>query len=202
MNITEAGRRALLIVDVQNDFCPGGALPVPGGNKVVGPTNVIIDYARKHGWLIIATRDWHPAKTKHFKDFGGIWPAHCVQNTKGAMFHPDLKMGNDIIIISKGMGDEDAYSPFDGRTEDGTSLEMLLRDVADIFICGLALDYCVKAAVLDALTLKRHKALEVALIKDATRAVNINPEDGKTALMNMVRVGVKLSVSWKFENFK
>lgn len=198
MNITEcSGRRALIIVDVQNDFCPGGALPVPGGDKVIGPTNTMIDFARKNNWLIVVTRDWHPQNTKHFNDCGGIWPAHCVQGTKGAEFHKDLIIGNDMIVVSKGAGiEEDAYSPFDGKTEKGVSLEVLLGNggVDDVFICGLALDYCVKAAVLDAIK----NGFNTSLIYDATRAVNINPGDNKKALKEMFLAGMRVYLSGNF----
>lgn len=187
MNITEASAgKALLIVDVQNDFCPGGSLPVPGGNEIIEPINKMIGYAKRNVWQIIATRDWHPARTKHFKDFGGIWPSHCVQNTEGAKFHPDLRMSDDIIVVSKGMGDEDAYSPFDSKVGD-YSLEKFLKMSAsrEIYVCGLALDYCVKAAALDAIK----KGFKVTLIHDATKAVNINPEDGQNALKEIAQAG-------------
>src|SRR3990172_5062826 len=90
---------ALVIVDVQNDFCPGGALPVPEGDKVVPVLNKYIQRFQKAGLPIYASRDWHPEKTKRFKAFGGLWPPHCVQGTKGAAFHPDLKLPKDTIIL-------------------------------------------------------------------------------------------------------
>ena len=110
-------KRALILVDVQNDFCPGGSLAVPNGDEVVWPLNEMIAYALKNDWLIIASRDWHPAVTKHFKDYGGIWPIHCVQNTHGAEFHRNLLISSDTIISKATQADEDGYSAFEGKTD-------------------------------------------------------------------------------------
>src|SRR5688572_31154673 len=107
---SEAKKRALIVVDVQNDFCPGGTLAVAHGDEVVPPLNKLIREFLKRGEPVFRTRDWHPASTKHFSDFGGSWPIHCVQNTKGAEFHPDLIDDIHIRTISKGLGDEDCYS--------------------------------------------------------------------------------------------
>ena len=163
-------RIALLIVDAQNDFCPGGALAVSEGDQVVEPLNHMIRYARKRGWVVVVSRDWHPRKTNHFAEFGGRWLVHCVQNTPGAEFHPHL-LSVGATIISKGMQpDEDGYSPFDGVTEDGEDFEDFLQcnKIGRIYIGGLATDYCVKAAVLDALD----KTFEVYLLTDACRGVD------------------------------
>jgi nicotinamidase/pyrazinamidase len=182
---------ALLIVDVQNDFCPAGALPVPEGDKVVPVLNTAIERFRQAGAPVIASRDWHPEKSTHFAAYGGQWPVHCVQNTQGAAFHPDLRLPEDAIIVSKGMGEnEDAYSAFDARTEDGTPLEELLRKrgVRRLVVGGLATDYCVRASVLGAL----ERGFEVLVLKDAVRGVDVQPGDSEKALQEMQSKGAKL----------
>ncbi|GBC95931.1 Nicotinamidase [bacterium HR16] len=182
---------ALLIVDVQNDFCPGGALPVPEGDKVVPVLNRAIDRFRQAGAPVIASRDWHPEKSTHFAAYGGQWPVHCVQNTEGAAFHPDLRLPDDVIIVSKGMGEnEDAYSAFDARTEDGTPLESVLKakGVKRLVVGGLATDYCVRASVLGAL----ERGFEVLVLRDAVRGVDVQPGDSEKALAEMQSKGAKL----------
>ena len=184
----DLAKSALIIVDVQNDFCPGGALPVPDGDKVVEPLNKMIAHARKMGWPIIASRDWHPKQTTHFVTGGCIWPVHCVAGTKGAEFHSELDIIADGVIISKGMGSaENAYSAFEGKTAVNLSLGYFLTkmELDKVFIGGLATDYCVKATVLDALKL----GFKVYLLKDACRAVNIKPNDGKKAIAEMKKIG-------------
>lgn len=179
-------KKALLAVDIQNDFCPGGALPVPDGDVVVEPANRLISFAEDNGWLVLASRDWHPRNTSHFEQ----WPVHCVQDTKGAEFHPALRI-DGARIISKGMKpDEDAYSPFDGFTEEGEPLESVLRreGVSELYVFGLATDYCVKAAVLDA----THKGFKTFLVVDACRAVNVNPGDGEKAIAEMQSAGATI----------
>ena len=122
------GNDALIIVDVQNDFCPGGALGVSNGDEVVPLLNRYMDKFRAAGLPIIATRDWHPQKTTHFKDYGGVWPAHCVRESHGAAFHSDLQLGTDVVVISKGIAaNEDSYSAFQGKTDSGTPQAELLR---------------------------------------------------------------------------
>jgi len=179
---------ALVIVDAQNDFCPGGALAVTDGDKVVVPLNRYIDLFTKQRLPIFATRDWHPEKTSHFKDYGGPWPAHCVQQTKGAEFHPALRLGDQIVILSKGMAaDEDSYSGFQAVDSAGTPLAELLRQkgVNRIFVGGLATDYCVKHTVLDGLK----QGFRVVLLCDSMRAVNLQPNDGATAIDEMIEAG-------------
>jgi nicotinamidase/pyrazinamidase len=179
---------ALIIVDPQNDFCPGGALAVAGGDEVMEPLNRYIDSFVRDGRPIFATRDWHPAKTNHFKDYGGPWPVHCVQNTRGAEFQPALRLPPGCVVVSGGMAaDEDGYSGFvavDGR---GTPLADLLRrqGIERIFVGGLATDYCVKHTVLDGLKL----GFGVVLLRDAVRAVNLQPNDGAEAIAEMLRAG-------------
>jgi nicotinamidase/pyrazinamidase len=181
---------ALLIVDVQNDFCPGGSLPVPRGNEVVPVLN---EYARRFheaGLPVIASRDWHPPQTKHFQSGGGQWPPHCVQGTPGAEFHPNLRLPEGTIVVSKGMDpSQDSYTAFDAVTDDGRPLLQLLRNlgVRRLFVGGLATDYCVRASVLDAL---RH-GFEVILLTDAVRGVDVTPGDSERALQEMRAAGAR-----------
>ncbi|OGX36498.1 MAG: nicotinamidase [Omnitrophica WOR_2 bacterium RIFCSPHIGHO2_02_FULL_50_17] len=182
-------KSALLIVDVQNDFCPGGSLAVAGGDKVVPVLNKYIEAFSKRELPVIASRDWHPQKTKHFKEFGGLWPVHCAQNTKGAAFHPDLKLPAAAVIVSKGMDpDKDSYSAFQAFDEDGRSLADILsvRGVKELFVGGLATDYCVKASVLDAL-----KHFRVNLLMDAVKGVDIHPGDSQRAVEEMLKAGAR-----------
>lgn len=183
-------KKVLLIVDVQNDFCPGGALAVPRGDEVVEPLNKMIDYAEKNGWLVVASRDWHPPVTKHFKIYGGIWPVHCVLNTEGARFHPRLKLSNAVVVSKAMKPDEDGYSAFDGRTDSGWKLTAFLGVYggSEIYVGGLATDYCVKASALDAVK----NGFKTYLLTDACRAVNLNPDDGQKAIDEMVAAGVVL----------
>ena len=181
---SEPTKRALLVVDVQNDFCPGGTLAVAHGDEVVPPLNRLITEFLEHGEPVFKSRDWHPASTKHFADFGGTWPVHCVQNTKGAEFHPDLIDDIHIRTISKGLGDEDCYSGF-----DGTDLALQLRrlGVEELWVGGLATDYCVKNTVLDA----RKEGFKVKVIEEAMRPVNIQPDDGAKAIPEMRAAGAE-----------
>lgn len=181
-------RRALVIVDVQNDFCPGGALAVPHGDEVVGPLNRLAEEFLLRGDLVFKSRDWHPPQTKHFAAYGGTWPVHCVQGTRGAEFHPELIDDPRIIVISKGMGDEDNYSAF-----DGTNLASQLRqqEVEEIWVGGLATDYCVKQTVLDA----RREGFKVKALSDAMRAVERNPGDGQRAIEEMQQAGAITTVT-------
>lgn len=147
-NVTYTPTTALLVVDMQNDFCEGGALAVSGGNALVPGINAEIEAAQAAGAKVVATRDWHPIDHVSFSHRGGPWPEHCVQDTHGAAFHPDLALPLDAIRVSKASAfDADAYSGF-----DGTGLGGYLREqgVDRVVICGLALDVCVRASVLDA----------------------------------------------------
>jgi len=179
-------KRALIVVDVQNDFCPGGSLAVAQGDEVVAPLNKLMKEFLDRGEPVFKTRDWHPARTRHFRAFGGDWPIHCVQETPGAEFHPDLLDDPRITIISKGIDENaDGYSGF-----DGTNLAQVLReeDVQEVFVGGLATDYCVKHTVLDA----RREGFEVKALADAMRAVNLNPDDGARAVAEMRKVGAEI----------
>ena len=176
---------ALIIVDVQRDFCPGGALPVPEGDRVVPVLNEYIRRFREAGAYIYATRDWHPPNHKSFREYGGIWPVHCVQGSVGAEFHPDLKLPEDVIVISKATDpDREAYSGF-----EGTNLleDLRGRGVRRVFIGGLATDYCVRSTVLDAL----RYGFETYLLVDAIRGVDLNPGDSERAIREMVDGGAK-----------
>jgi nicotinamidase/pyrazinamidase len=148
MKVDYGTHDALLVVDLQNDFCEGGALAVEGGAALVPGINAQIAAARAAGALVVASRDWHPVDHVSFAHRGGPWPVHCVQDTPGAAFHPDLALGDDIIRVSKATAfDADAYSAF-----DGTGLGNYLKEkgIERVIICGLALDVCVRATVLAA----------------------------------------------------
>lgn len=173
---------ALVIVDVQNDFCPGGALPVPDGDAVVDPLNRLAEQLP----LVIATRDWHPADHSSFKDRGGPWPVHCVRDTGGAQLHPRLHSSPIDAIVDKGIdSDAEGYSGFE-RTE----LEQLLRDrgVDVVHVGGLALDYCVRATALDA----RRAGFGVVLHTSATRAIDAEPGDAERSLAELRGAGVEI----------
>ncbi len=183
--MTNKKKRALIVVDVQNDFCPGGALAVSHGDEVVAPLNKLIEEFLDGGDLVVKSRDWHPQQTRHFALYGGTWPVHCVQNTPGAQFHRDLLDDPRIKVVSKGMGDEDSYSAF-----DGTDLAGLLRErgVEEVWIGGLATDYCVKNSVLDA----RREGFQVKAITEAMRAVELQPGDGERAIEEMRKAGAEI----------
>ncbi|HUK82433.1 MAG TPA: bifunctional nicotinamidase/pyrazinamidase [Verrucomicrobiae bacterium] len=176
---------ALVLVDIQNDFCPGGALAVRDGDKIVSVVNRLIP----HFPVVVAARDWHPADHCSFKAQGGPWPPHCVLGSRGAELHPDLDATRITSNIRKAFTrDADSYSEFSGVDEMGRSLHALLRDVKQLYIVGLATDYCVRATALDALKL----GYEVFVVTDAVRAVNVRPGDGEQALAEMERAGASL----------
>jgi nicotinamidase/pyrazinamidase len=179
-------KKALIVVDVQNDFCPGGSLAVAHGDEVIAPVNQLIKEFLDRGEPVYKTRDWHPPQTNHFAAYGGVWPFHCVQNTEGAEFHPDLLDDPRITIISKGIDDTaDGYSGF-----DGTNLAELLREqgVQEIWVGGLATDYCVKATVIDGV----RQGFKVKALADSMRPVNVNPGDGANAVAEMTAVGAEM----------
>ena len=182
----DSKKKALIVVDMQNDFCPGGSLAVAQGDEVVAPLNKLMKDFLDRGEPVFKTRDWHPAKTKHFQVYGGTWPIHCVQNTTGAEFHPELIDDSRITIISKGIDESaDGYSGF-----DGTNLGQLLRDeeVEEVWVGGLATDYCVKETVIDAV----RQGFEVRALADAMRAVNVKPDDGAKAIEEMRAAGAEI----------
>jgi nicotinamidase/pyrazinamidase len=178
-------KQALLVVDVQNDFCPGGTLEVAHGDEVVEPLNRVIDEFLERGAPVFKSRDWHPPTTKHFAAHGGTWPVHCVQNTKGAEFHPALRDDPRIKVISKGLGDTDCYSAFD---ETDLAAQLLAQNVEEVVVGGLATDYCVKTTVLDALK----QGFKVKALKNAMRAVDVQPGDGDRAIEEMRAGGAEI----------
>jgi nicotinamidase/pyrazinamidase len=183
----EAPKTALLVVDVQNDFCPGGALAVAGGDRVIPVLNDLID--RFSARPVYASRDWHPPDTTHFKAFGGPWPVHCVAGTRGAELHPDLRLPSNAVVVSKGQDRaDDGYSAFEGTTAAGRRLPDDLRErgVTDLVIGGLATDYCVRASVLDA----RRAGFNVSVVTDAV--AGISPEGTARALEEMRLAGARL----------
>jgi len=179
---------ALLVVDVQNCFLPGGSLPVQDGDLIVPRLNEYMRLFAERGLPVFASRDWHPAQTVHFQK----WPEHCVQNTEGAMFAVDLDLPHGAVIISKGMDpNEDAYSAFQAVDEEGHAFPFLLqeRGIQHLYVGGLALDYCVRCSALDAV----HAGLRVTVLIDATRAVNAQIHDAEKAIEDLVREGVELA---------
>lgn len=178
---------ALILVDVQNDFCPGGALAVDGGDEIVPIINKLIP----HFSLVISTQDWHPADHVSFKQRGGPWPPHCVQGSRGADLHSDLKTDTIAHYFRKASTrDKDDYSEFAGTDDDGRTLDEVLKEHGGtrLYIAGLATDYCVLETVLDGLKL----GYEVYAVTDAMKAVNVNSEDGDKALRRMSDNGAKL----------
>jgi len=191
---------ALLIIDLQNDFCPGGALPVPEGGRVVAPLNRAAELFAAAKLPVVASRDWHPAVTSHFSAYGGIWPGHCIQGSRGAEFHPQLQLPPGYFLVSKGLEtDTDSYSAFDGRLADGRSLQELLAGlrVVKIYVGGLATDYCVKESVLAALG----TGLKVVVLEDAIAGVDVTAGDSLRAIDEMKAAGaVFCTVSALAEN--
>jgi nicotinamidase/pyrazinamidase len=182
---------AVLVVDVQNDFCPGGALAVPDGEAVIPVLNRLAARAAALGFPVYASRDWHPPDSRHFTANGGAWPPHCVAGTTGARLHPDLDLPPGALIVTKGTGrDEDGYSAFDGTIAGrGTLLaDLRARGINHLVIGGLATDYCVRASALDA---RRH-GLAVTLAIDGVRAVDLQPGDADRALAELRAAGVEL----------
>jgi nicotinamidase/pyrazinamidase len=183
--LLEAGD-ALLVVDVQNDFCPGGALPVPEGDLVVPVLNRWIDAAVEAGVPVYASRDWHPPTHQSFNDHGGPWPPHCVQGTEGAAFRSDLRLPPDAIVVSKGQEPDDVrYSVFD-ETDLETSLQG--AGVRRLWVGGLARDYCVSASVLDGL----ERGFDVRVIVPGTRGIAQPASGPDPALEEVERAGAVL----------
>ncbi|MDE2125206.1 MAG: bifunctional nicotinamidase/pyrazinamidase [Armatimonadetes bacterium] len=197
-------RRALILVDIQNDFLPGGALAVPAGDEVVAVANALIPYFG----IVAATQDWHPATHSSFAanhpgrvpgdriDLNGLpqvlWPVHCVENRHGSEFASALLLPANAVVVRKGTDvDVDSYSGFyDNGRRHATTLEAKLRElgVAELTVMGLATDYCVKYTVLDALRL----GFSVSVVREGCRAVNLNPGDGDAAEAEMQTAGAHL----------
>jgi nicotinamidase/pyrazinamidase len=173
---------ALIVVDVQNDFCPGGALAVPDGDAVVADVNRLAREAD----FVVATRDWHPEDHGSFAERGGTWPPHCVQGTPGAELHPELEEAPIDLVVDKGQDPQaEGYSAF-----EATALEQALRarGARDVHVAGLALDYCVRATALDA----ARAGFDVTVHAYATRAVDVEPGDGARAVAELRDAGVRV----------
>jgi nicotinamidase/pyrazinamidase len=185
-------RSALLVVDVQKDFCPGGALPAPDGDRVVPPLNQYLDDAAERGWRVYASRDWHPPVTGHFKAYGGEWPPHCIQDTAGAAFHDSLRLPPTSTVISKGQSPgSPGYSAFEGLTPEGGPLLADLRahQIEHLYVGGLATDHCVKQSVLDA---RRH-GFAVTVLGRAIAGIDVQPGDSARALEEMRAAGAEIA---------
>ncbi len=187
-------QHALIVVDVQNDFAsPRGSLYVAGGEEIIEPINAEIDRVVAAGGAVLLTQDWHPPETPHFSDFGGTWPVHCVRDTWGAALVDELAKPGPVV--RKGTGGEDGYSGFTMRdpttgAEAPTELDGLLRraSITEVTVVGLALDVCVKATALDAIS----NGYRVTVIADQTRAVDLEPGDGRRALVEMADAGATI----------
>jgi nicotinamidase/pyrazinamidase len=174
---------ALIVVDVQNDFLPGGALGVPRGDRVVEPINRIMPFFD----YVIGTRDWHPEEHPHFTDYGGPWPYHCLQETAGAAFAPGLHVNEFDEVLSKGTEPPwHGYSAFEGCN---LAERLHGRAIRRIFVCGLATDYCVRATALAA----AEAGFDTIVLLDAIAAVNVNPGDERAALEELASHGVQFA---------
>jgi nicotinamidase/pyrazinamidase len=183
-NVHPATGDALLIVDVQNDFCPGGALPIDNGDQVVPVINRWIENFIEQGLPVYASRDWHPKDHLSFAAEGGLWPPHCIQDTLGAAFHPDLKLPKSAVVVTKGVRfDQDQNSAFD---QTGLETHLRRKEIIRLFVAGLALDVCVLATAIDA----RRAGIEVLLILEGTRPVT--QSDGEEAVARMQEAGVSI----------
>ena len=176
-------KSALHVTDIQNDFCPGGALGVPGADAIIPIVNDYIRFFHRQGFPVIASRDWHPPNHCSFKEQNGIWPVHCVQGSWGGQFHPKLVMALGVIILSRATDPKrEAYSAF-----EGTPLDERLRNLGTetLFVTGLATDYCVRNTVLDACKL----GYRVLVLEDAIRGLDATPGDCERAMHDMRAVG-------------
>jgi nicotinamidase/pyrazinamidase len=172
--------KALLVVDVQNDFCPGGSLAVPNGDRVVPVINKLMDTFP----LVVASKDWHPHETVHFQK----WPVHCVHNTRGAEFHPQLDSVKIHQVFLKGTGNrDDGYSAFEA-TNLNLADYLRQKGVTELYVTGLATDYCVRASVLDAVK----EGFTTYVVTDAIAGVNVQPGDDQKALEEMRQAGARL----------
>ena len=185
-------RNVLVAVDIQNDFI-SGSLAIDGGEEVVSPTNQLAKAVRQNMGRVAFTRDWHPETTPHFD----TWPVHCVAGTDGADFHHDIEFKASDVILSKGMEQTDGYSGYEGVSIDGRTLESMItpqhREKVVVYLTGLAIDYCVKATGIDIATeFKDNENVTVYAVREAMRAVNLQPGDEQQALVDMQAAGVKI----------
>lgn len=184
---------ALIVVDVQNDFCEGGSLAVPKSSEILAPINELLERYHSVGALVFATRDWHPSDHSSFQTQGGEWPVHCVADTPGAAFHSQLRWPESTRVISKGAAREgNGYSGF-----ESPELEKELREagITDLTICGLATDYCVRATALDAC----RSGFRVTVVADAVRAVDLAAGDGDRALAELRQAGARICTAPEIE---
>ncbi len=200
-------KRAFLVIDIQNDFCEGGSLAVPGASEIIPIVNNLIKKFKASGGLIVATKDWHPQTHKSFaSNSGGAvgeigelnglpqiwWPDHCVQNTAGSDFHPKLQKDYIDVIVYKGTNPEvDSYSSFfDNAKLEKTNLDVILKEkgINTIYIVGLATDYCVKFSALDGIDI----GYDVYVVEDGCRGVNLSPDDSRNAIEEMKLKGAKI----------
>jgi nicotinamidase/pyrazinamidase len=178
-------KRALIVVDIQRDFCPGGALAVTDGDKIIPAVNELVRAFEEAGLPVFFTRDWHPKNHMSFKDNGGPWPPHCIRNTPGATFHPSLAVPRGAEVIDKGvLQGEEGYSGF-----EGTDLARKLHNlqVGQIYVAGLATDYCVKNTVVDG----EVKGFEAYVVSDCVKGVNMKPTDSASAFRAMLSRGAR-----------
>jgi nicotinamidase/pyrazinamidase len=177
--------KALLIIDFQNDFTAGGALEVPGGDEIAEPVKRLAE----HFDVVLATRDWHPSDHASFETEGGPWPVHCVQGSHGADLHPAMDEIDVDQVVDVGRGrDDEGYSGF----ENSDLAERLReRDVVEVYVCGLATDYCVRASAIDAC----REGFDVTVVEDAVRAVEVEPGDGARSFADMRAAGAKVASS-------
>ena len=183
-------KAALLLVDVQKDFCAGGALEVPKADRVVSPLNRYIAEAVDHRMPVYASRDWHPAVSSHFKDYGGRWPPHCVQGTVGAEFHALVRLPQTVTVITKGDDfSSEGYSDLEGHTSEGTPFleDLHARGISHLYVGGIATEYCVRSTVMDALA----AGLRVTVLQDAI--TGIDAEDVEHALAEMLEGGAEFA---------
>jgi nicotinamidase/pyrazinamidase len=176
---------ALLIIDFQNDFTPGGALAVEGGDEIAGPVRKLAERVD----VVVATRDWHPPDHASFENEGGPWPVHCVRETHGAQFHPAMDgIPLDGVVDVGREREDEGYSGF-----EHSELEEILREreVDRVYVVGLATDYCVRASAIDSARL----GFETVVVEDAIRAVNVNPDDGTHAIEDMKQAGSEVTTS-------
>jgi len=189
--MTDELKAALLVVDIQKDFCAGGALAAPGGVEIIPAVNRHVADAGARGMPVYATRDWHPVRTTHFTEYGGNWPPHCVQGTAGAQFHPALQLPPDAIIVNKGDDPQrHGYSAFEGHTSEGKTLleDLRARHITRVYVAGIATDYCVRQSALDAL----RAGLEVRVLPDAIAGIDVRPGDAQRALDEIAAAGAQI----------
>ncbi len=194
--MASSSKRALIVVDVQNDFVdPEGGLSVKDAPSVVPSINAMIEDARDDDRLIVYTQDWHPKVTPHFAKDGGIWPVHCVADSWGAQFYPELEVVSDARVVKKGTGGEDGYSGFSMRdpeteAESDTAMESILKQhgIDEVEIVGIATDYCVKETALDA----RKRGFKTAVYRSCMKGVDLQPGDAEAAIHEMEEAGVEV----------